>query len=50
MISAPVNCTNTVSRYGTSSVSYADANQVKFTQAHQIAKNNIAKLTVASAG
>jgi hypothetical protein len=50
MISAPVNCTNTVSRYGTSSVSYADANQVKFIQAHQIAKNNIAKLTVASAG
>src|SRR4029453_15432619 len=49
MNGAPGGCTNPVSRYSTSSVSYADANQVKFIQAHQIAKNNIAKLTLASA-
>src|SRR4029453_11315312 len=49
MNGAPGGCTNPVSRYGTSSVSYADANQVKFIQAHQIAKNNMAKPKVASA-
>ena len=31
-------CTSTEIRYGTSSLSYAEANQVKFIQAHQIAK------------
>ena len=40
-ISAPVICTNTASRYGTSSQSYAEANQVKFIHAHQMAKNTI---------
>jgi len=39
MISAPAICANTARRYGTSSQSYADANQVKFIHAHQIAKN-----------
>lgn len=34
--------TRVSSRYGTSSVSYAEANQVKFIQAHQIAKKTIA--------
>ena len=41
-IKAPVICTNTASRYGTSSLSYADANHVKFIHAHQMAKNTIA--------
>ena len=40
-MSAPEICTNTRSRYGTSSQSYAEANQVKFIQAHQMAKNTI---------
>lgn len=40
--SAPVIWTSVSSRYGTSSVSYAEANQVKFIQAHQIAKNTMA--------
>ena len=39
--SAPVIWTNVVSRYTASSVSYADANQVKFIQAHQMAKNTM---------
>lgn len=38
-ISTPMIWTNTRSRYGTSSVSNADANHVKFIQAHQMAKN-----------
>ena len=40
-MSAPVIWTSVVTRYGTSSLSYADANQVKLTHAHQIAKNTI---------
>jgi len=38
---APAIWTNTSSRYGTSSQSYADANQVKAIHAHQMAKNTI---------
>ncbi|MEZ5144631.1 MAG: hypothetical protein R2726_19270 [Acidimicrobiales bacterium] len=38
-INTPTMMTNTASRYGTSSVSYADANHVKFIHAHQMAKN-----------
>jgi hypothetical protein len=41
MTSEPAICTSTSSRYGTSSVSYAEANQVKFIHAHQMAKNVI---------
>jgi hypothetical protein len=40
-MSAPAICTNTASRYGTSSQSYAEANQVKFIHAHQMAKKTI---------
>ena len=37
----PLICSMVSRRYGTSSVSYAEANQVKFIHAHQIAKNTI---------
>src|SRR6266508_4718212 len=37
--STPAICTSVVIRYGPSSVSYAEANQVKFIQAHQMPKN-----------
>ena len=40
-ISAPVIITNTARRKTTSSLSYADANHVKFIHAHQMAKNTI---------
>ncbi len=46
--SAPAICTRTASRYGTSSVSNADANHVKFIHAHQSAKKTIAKPRIAS--
>jgi hypothetical protein len=39
--STPLICSMVSKRYGTSSVSYADANQVKFIHAHQMAKNTI---------
>ncbi len=39
--STPAICTSVVSRYTPSSTSYADANQVKFIHAHQMAKNTI---------
>ncbi|SHU91549.1 Uncharacterised protein [Mycobacteroides abscessus subsp. abscessus] len=42
MVSAPAICTKVVNRYSQSSVSKALANQVKFIQAHQMAKNPIA--------
>lgn len=38
-MSTPVIWTNVTRRYSVSSVSYAEANQEKFTQAHQIPKN-----------
>ena len=38
---APAICTNTSSRYGTSSQSYAEANQVNAIHAHQMAKKTI---------
>jgi len=39
MTSAPAIWTRVSRRYKSSSLSYAEANQVKFIQAHQIAKN-----------
>jgi hypothetical protein len=38
-VSAPTICTSVRSRNTTSSLSYADANHVKFIHAHQMAKN-----------
>jgi hypothetical protein len=38
---APEICTKTSSRYGTSSQSYAEANQVKAIHAHQMAKKTM---------
>jgi hypothetical protein len=39
--STPAICTKTSNRYATPSVSYAEANHVKFIHAHQMAKNTI---------
>ena len=41
-MSTPTIWTNVSSRYGTSSLSYADENHVKFIHAHQMAKNTMA--------
>lgn len=41
MTSAPAIWTRVVARYSQSSTSKAEANQVKFIQAHQMPKNTI---------
>ena len=46
-VSAPPIWTRVMTRYNQSSLSYADANQVKFSQPHQTAKNAITKLPTA---